>query len=628
MIIHKWIIPGWLVLNLIFNNVLRAQEEGTTGSDSSATTVLPTVSQPVESDTLSPFWNVERSQFTEPLVEDAVDQMKLLPGVSALDFGTLGAFSPLIIRGSSPPQSLILLDEVVLEDPILGSLNSSLIPIHLVEQVNFTPVGSVLPFGVYAPFGTVRFSTYTFAGERPYSRVNFSTGDWGYSDIGIIFGLPISPTSSFELAGNREEYGGFKGFNNGHEGSRIIGKLFYHPRPNLSVKYSALINKHTTEIPAPLLPDFFPFALGKRKERRFDQVIRFQWGNIRQNHQQLTGYFYFSRLVQESFTDSLLFRNKNLLFELALQHQIFWRLGQFAYGGQVKFYDFTSALLKDHADRLGQIFMRQTLQPMQSLIINTQLRFEKHDAFSGALLPSAQVLLQPGPKLNFWLGFQQGRRYPTFSERYWKSETFLGQPSLHNEKTTGLELGSRWQVTPEFLLRGSFYLLKTTNWISRKILPNAEVITLKNAGTRTIHGVDFSMDWRPVKHGKLGFVTSYMQVKESEIEKQLEVPEFQIYSYFQIGHSFFENYVFVTLRLDGRFFGKRHGLKFSDPTTFPVITNLSETAVVDGKISLHFTDATIFFGIDNLFDNIYQLVPGFFVQPRAFRFGIEWEFLD
>jgi len=90
----------------------------------------------------------------------------------------------------------------------------------------------------------------------------------------------------------------------------------------------------------------------------------------------------------------------------------------------------------------------------------------------------------------------------------------------------------------------------------------------------------------------------------------------------------FEKYVYVNLRLIGRVFGESSGLTYENSPSLPSVVKLPETTVFDGQISFQFSDARLSISMENLFDKKYQLVPGFFMPPKTFRFGISWEFWD
>ncbi|MFQ5825093.1 MAG: TonB-dependent receptor domain-containing protein [bacterium] len=574
-------------------------------------------------------WNANAQETAVLIAEDISDFVQVLPNVFSLDLGSLGQFSPLTFRGSTPQESAVFVDGLVFEDPIQGFLNSNVIPINFIENMTFRGAGALLPFGELAPAGILHINTYQFQASKPYSKVTFRAGDWGYSDIGITFGLPLTQSSSFLIGGSRQELKGFI-FNSGHVGSKIHSQISFYPHENFALRYAAFINKDNVKVPFPLIPDFVPPVLNStRNENRFDQYLSIKTGNLAKNNNQIQGRLFFSRLLQESSGDTLLFKNRNLTLGVGIQYDRKAGNHWFSFGGEFKIYDLNSLHLGDHSNHFGRLFARDVYRFTKNWALGIQARLEKHDDYSIALNPSGQLYYELSPRSKIWIGLQSARRYPSFAERYWPTQSFRGNPNLTSEKGTASEIGFRMKAVNNVKFEAALFRHQMREWIGRTLLPDSVAFGPANLGHRTIHGVDIKFIWNYLPGGQFGFIGTFLQVEEDALEKQLEVPEFSIYSYLEMGHSFFEDYVYVTLRLVGRFIGKRYGLIYNmEGSILPEIISLGETALLDGKLTFQFTDASIFISMENLFDRRYQLVPGFFMPPKTFRFGIVWEFWD
>jgi outer membrane cobalamin receptor len=570
-------------------------------------------------------WSVNRVRAGRFLGEDIVDFVRLLPNVLPLDLGSLGQFSPVAFRGATPQEGTVLFDGLLFEDPILGFLNSNTIPINLVDEFSFGGAGALAPFGVQAPAGILQINTYQFQANQPYSKVNFRTGDWGYSDLGIVFALPLSKSSSFMIGGSRQELDGFV-LNSDHTGSRVQIRLSYHPHSQFSLNYSILLNRNNVEVPAPLLPDFSPgVSNARRKESRSDQVVSLKFGDLQKSSKQVLARVFFSRLLQQSFGDSLLFKNRNHTLGAGVQFDWLSGIHEISLGGEFKIYDLNSFQLKDNTDQFGHMFVRDKIRFAENWKLGIQGRLEKHDDYSVALNSSGNLNYALTPEANIWFGVQTSRRYPSFAERYWPTPFFQGDPNLSQEKGTAFEIGFSMNRENSFTLETALFRHEVEDWIGQTVLADSTAFGPRNLGFRTVHGLDLKFVWNYLPAGQFGFIGSFLQVEEDTPEKQLQVPEYSIYSYVQMGRSFFQDYVFVTLRLVGRLFGERSGLIYQDGSVFPETTTLGQTAVLDGKMTFEFAYASMFLAIENLLDKKYQRVPGFYMPPKTFRFGIEWE---
>lgn len=611
----------WIDIGLSQENIAITSNSDTTLTEKSDSLISGISTKEV-------FWKVNAHETAELIAQDIGDHVRLLPNVSSLDLGSLGHFSPLTFRGSKPQEGIVLINGIVFEDPINGSLNSNTIPINFVDEFSFRGAGAFAPFGLQAPSGILQINTYQFQEIKPYSKVTLRAGDWGYSDIGIVFGLPLSKSSSFMIGGNRQELNGFI-IDSDHEGSRIQIRLSYHPHEKFALKYSVLLNRDKVEVPAPLLPDLVPgVSNARREEKRSDHLLSIKLGDLQKNNKQVRGRVFFSRLLQQSFGDTIFFKNRNISLGAGVQYELLTGNHWLAFGGEFKNYDLNSPQLVDNSDQFGHIFVRDVFQFTKNWALGIQGRLEKHSDYSIALNSSGHLDYDLTSQSKIWIGVQSARRYPSFAERYWPTQFFRGDPSLAEEKGTAFEIGFKMNKENNLKLETALFRHRVEDWIGHIELIDSIAFGPSNLGSRTIKGLDIKFIWNYLPGGQFGVIGSLLHVEE-EPEKQLQVPEFSIYAYLGMGHNFFDDFVYVTLRLSGRFIGKRYGLIYpSRDSTFPQITTLGGTAVLDGKLTLHFTDAAIFLSIENLLDKRYQLVPEFFMPPKTFRFGIEWEFWD
>ncbi|MFQ5752428.1 MAG: TonB-dependent receptor plug domain-containing protein [bacterium] len=597
-------------------------------SQSDSTSTVNSDSLKFKKEKLDMRWHANAQNTGSLIAEDIGDFTELLPNSFPLDLGSIGQFSPLTSRGTNEQEGKILLDGIVLQEPINGFVNTTNIPINLVKDMAFSSAGSFVPFGAQAIAGILQIDTYQFQGVHPYSKVFFRAGDWGYSDLGVIFGLPLTKNTSFMISGNRQEFSGFE-LNRKHTGSRIASKISYQPNSAFALNFTAFLNKDEVQVPAPLLPDLVPrTANARRKENRIDQTLSVKIGDLPRQNRQFLGHIYFAKIRQESFGDTLLFNNKNLSFATGLQYEMITGKQWFTAGGEIRLDDLKSAELSSHADQIGHIFVRDRFQVTNRLRLRLQALLEKHDGYSTAFNPSAQLHYALSKISNIWVGIQKTKRYPSFSERYWPTLFFRGNPNLNVEKGTTFELGYVLKNGETLKIKSAIFRTHVNDWIGAANRVDSLSYGPSNLGDRTISGLDLKFIWNYFSTGQFGFIGSFLNVQENSLAKQLQVPEYSIYSYLEMGRPFFQDYVFIKLRLIGRFFGERFGPFYAGPAALPEITKLGANIVLDGQSTFQFKDAKLTVSWENLLDKRYQLVPGFFMPPRTLRFSIEWEFWD
>ncbi|MFQ5707575.1 MAG: TonB-dependent receptor plug domain-containing protein [bacterium] len=573
-------------------------------------------------------WQVGAEATSGLVAEDVGDYVLLMPGVASLDLGSLGQFSPLVMRGMAPQQGKVVLDGVLLEEPIFGSLNANNLPINFVESMTFGSAGPLAPLGTLAPAGVFEVHTFHSLLDRPYSKVVFKTGDFGYSDIGIIFDLPLFKTLSLSVSGNRQGEDGFT-FNTDHVGSRIYTLLFYKPKKNLSLEYSAFLNEDKVEVRAPLLPDLTPQIFkGRRKETRSDQNVSLNLSGLLGKNDQLTTDIQFSRIEQKSFGDSLLFRIKSSILGFGTHYDLRFKHLAFSIGGGVRLYDLDSRKLGDKTETIQHLFLSTALRVAARWRLGLQGVLVKHEDYSAAVNPVARLQYRLSAASDLWVGVQRSRRYPSFAERFWPNSLFLGDADLSEERGTAVEIGFKTKRKGRLELQTAFFRQQVDDWIGPKRFTTIKAFGPANLGRRTMDGLDFKLIWNYWTYGQFGLVASYLRVEENASQKALQVPEASIYTYLEIGHSFLEQFVFIKLRLSGKYFGQHDGLAYRNGSLFPEVVPVDAKTILDGKITFQFTDAQFFLSMENMFDTRYQLVPDFLMPPRVMKFGVEWEFLD
>ncbi|MFQ5602517.1 MAG: TonB-dependent receptor plug domain-containing protein [bacterium] len=618
----------WCLISfLILVNPLASQETRPTDSDSTSRVKLDTTRK-IAADFSEP-WQVHATETAELIAEDVGDYVQLFPNIQSLDLGSLGQFSPLSFRGASPQQAAILFDGFEWVEPIGGFLNPTNIPINLIDNLQFRGVGAFENTGVLGPAGVLQIQTYDFQSARPYSKVLFRAGDWGYSDLGVIFGLPVSNKSRFVISGNRQELDGFE-INRKHANSRILTRFSVQPRANLSLIYTGFINKDDVKVPAPLAPDLLPrLTAPKRKEKRFDQMLHIKWEDGNDNGKRFDGRIIFSKIRQRTFDDSLLFNIRDLTLSLNARYQLAVGAHTLIAGGEIRLDDFESLKISPQSDQKVKLFVQDAFQIASKAALELQAQVEKHSDHAAVLNWSARVNYGLAENGQLWLGWQQSRRYPSFVERFWPTLLFRGNPALAAEKVMNFELGYQMQNSKKMVLQASVFARRTRNWITAAALDSSiKLFNAVNLGVRTLAGIEAKFNWNFYRTGKFGAIASYLKVKETAREKRLRVPEINFYSYFEIGRNFFEEYVFIKLRLVNRIYGTRWGPFYSFGASFPTMAKRDLNVLFDGQLTFQFSDARLLISMENITDARYQLVPGFFMPPKTLRFGIEWEFWD
>ncbi|MFQ5675253.1 MAG: TonB-dependent receptor domain-containing protein [bacterium] len=576
---------------------------------------------------ITPDWAIVDTETRDLIAEDIDDFTQLLPALFPVDHGSLGQLSPLSFRGSSPQETDIWYGPVHLENPLSSLISTADVPINLVEEMHIIDAGAFSHPEVQGPGVGLWIDPYRFEGQRPYSRVDFRAGDWGYSDLGVLFGLPVSRSLKFMFSGSRQELNGFEP-ERGHAGSRILGNIVFEPHQDFELNYTVLFNRHEFEIPAPLLPAFVPWSPGlSRQDKRLDQVVSLKSGRLKTRKKRFQMDLFHSAITDKSLIDSLSIEPKVNVFGARIQQERIVGKNLLAMGAELKISDLRSVHLGNRTDYRFTAYARSEYAYSQNWRAGVRLSIEKQNRFSTALRSEGHVAYSPAPGRRIWLGLKRALRYPGFVERYWPQLTFQGNPQLDVEHSSSVELGLSAQEEG-FEIRSVLFASDVSDWIGNNFVAGSGQFVPENLGSRTVLGYDLKLVWKYTARGEFGFVHAYRTVPEGGSAKALDVPEFSLYSYLELGGHFFEDYVYINLRLIGRVFGERSGRVFANSASLPSFARLPEGGVLDGQISFQFSDARLSISMENLFDKRYELVPGFRMPPKTLRFGISWEFID
>lgn len=629
---------GMTIFLLIANCCIYAQEATSSlDSTNSATKVDSLLKQPklpelIEPSTLA----VDSAQLQEFIVEDILDQTRLLPSVTGLDYGSLGQVSPLLVRGSVPQAVNLSIDGFRLLNPLLGYVNSGLVPINLVRRIDLHAARNIVD---------VRLAEFTDL--RPYSRVQYRAGDWGYSDIGITFGLPVQKQTHFLFSGGRQEYDGyFYDTGNGvlnqprnlvH--SRFLARLNKQVSRTFAWRIIALLNKNKHAVPALLAPDYLlSSGTERRQTNRFDLKATAELGTPKDLGSRWQASMTMANIGQKSIASDILFDNRVRTLGLELSYSRRARSNELTLGASFLRNALKSEQLGNRADlisafQIDDIWQMNPKWQMASSLM-TEL-FNPDAGLAGEQTAESAVRIYPKVKINrvlseinrVWLEFWQYPRHPSFAERFWPTEAYHGNPALQSARISGAELGFGGEPGP-FSWVAIFFANYTDNWLSDGIDLAGTFWGPRNLGKRTVTGIDLKARWQYLSRCHLGFSGNYLFVAQNTPEKQLTVPAYDSYAYLDYGRPFFDNYVFISAYFATRFFGRRWGWLRQSVSALPSVVAREPGMTLNARVNLVFSDVVLTFSYENISNELYEMVPGFYMPPRTFRFSVDWQFWD
>lgn len=569
-------------------------------------------------------WHLSAQEAQGTIAEDVMDFLGLYPMVGGKDYGSLGQFGRLYTHASLPVTAVDL-NGLLISDPIYGALNPGLIPIN--DFRTMASEGAPIQFGHLTSDAGLVVKSYLHDDPRPFSKLTYRTGDWGYSDMGAILGIRVSRQGVLTVSGNHQELDGFA-LNQNHKGNRVFLNLRLQPRPRVQTEISSFFNKHKTQLPSPMVPAGLPWvARLTHKEVRSDHHLIVRVGRFPVRNAQLNVRLFASYLRHETSADSNRFNPINTTYGVEVEELIQKGSHTLAIGANVKTDRLRSPRLGDHDQALARFYLNHEAGLSGRLTLNGQVAAEQRSGQKMRLLPMAR-LIYVGEETAAWVLWQRKIRYPGFAERYWPTVHFSGFEDLRAETSDVTEFGLRTILPGRVQVTGSVFAVKTQDLIGNLARDEGSAFGPANLGNRAVAGSALTLTTE-VKGIRFGTAGTVVFSPESPDDFSSGIPQYQVHSFMESGRHLFERFVFARLRLIHRVFGPREDVFYTGAeNVLPVKAELQPDGVLDAKLTLEFTSATVFVAIENMLSREYQLQPGFFMPITTWRGGIEWEFWD
>jgi iron complex outermembrane receptor protein len=182
-------------------------------------------------------------------VESLADLLVQTPGVHVQQYGGLGAFSTVSLRGAPAGQVAVLLDGVPMASGAHAVVNLADLPVAAVERIEVYRGLSPFGLGVSAAGGTINLVT----SARPRGGARVARGSFGTWEAHGTGGATRGAWSGLLHAGHRRSHGDFPFLddnatpfnaaddsvttrvNNRFESANLTGSLAWRPRPGLAL---------------------------------------------------------------------------------------------------------------------------------------------------------------------------------------------------------------------------------------------------------------------------------------------------------------------------------------------------------------------------------------------------------
>lgn len=631
-------------------------------------------------DSTRPTYVINREEIEQRGARTVREALRFLPGI--LGDGTVGSqvnsLSGQFIRGSNTGQVLILLDGRPVNNLGGGGFDLSEFTTDTIERIEVLPGGGSTLYGSDAIGGIINIITRR-AGQKPFNaRVSSSLGSYGYNDQTLQIDGTVDPVRYF-LSYNRiqAEYNfPFSIPEAGFRGTQKNGDTLYN---NLNARLEFKLSDRATisfntlylpkeqgvpggvPVPFPIFGQGFFNSLTDSNRKYTDQTlsdVTLQAQLGAGNDSILTARFYLDFLNtrfdnRTAFADTLSvvrgvpvlrrtpqtqqrFQTQQKSVGVQLQHN--WRLAAnqtLIYGFDYRSTDVenltqnlvTNVVRINYNDRIGQgaVFAQYAIDILPQFTVTAGLRQDFSTLTNGsALSPAvgAKVLLGDTTlRANYIRNF----RTPTLANLFNANPTNIGNPDLKPERGNSFDVGIDQKIGNFALLRLTYFNNTISDLIAfQRIAPPVNGIsgTWQNLGKVRTQGLEAALNVQlmPNVFAFVGYTLNDPQILES-VNPNEEGRELRFAGADKLNLGiWYENSA-------GWYAGLLMNSLSSYPTNNLNTEFLSGYTTFDLRLRVPVTrQLTLNFGIENIFDQRYQVFAGFPDAGRIFQGGIRYEF--
>lgn len=604
-------------------------------------------------DSSRPIYVVPREQIEVQGATTVQEALRYLPGVlsEGTTGGQLGAQSAQFIRGGDSTQTLILLDGRPINDlGFVGGFDLAEFTTDFVERIEVFPGGSSALYGSSGVGGTINIVTQEPTDEPEFSaRAGF--GSFGYNqqvirargsagDIGWVFGYNRTYAENdfpFELETIDAD------------GTRDNADANYN---NLNLKLTADINDRNRLTFSGLylsrdigVPGGVPTGEGSLGQfnslsddaRQYSEDLLFdlRWDSqLSDDDRSLLTARIFSDFLSYTYRDPSFSRDEVDRNSLGFQVQHSLKLAEtqrLTYGldfrtissenNTYSFFDGSSAENYDDNIDQGALFALYNIDVTEALSLNFGLRQEFNSLENGSFTsPSAGILWKVSDSTTLRANYARSFNAPLISAlEGFAAFSIAGNPDLNPERGNSFDIGLDQKIGDFGLLRLTFFLNHISDTIAFEF---GSPSTFVNIGETETIGLEAGLDLELAKHL---FAFTNVTLNNTEILSDSNSSNEGNDLSFRDANSL--NFGLAYARPDGLYAGvllHYIGEFFVDNAN---TETLGDYLTVDLKAQIPIGENIVLnASLNNLFDENFELYPGYPGLSRNARASIRWTF--
>jgi hypothetical protein len=535
------------------------------------------------------------------------------------DFDLIDPGRPAFISliNTYPHQTPLFFGGTLMNDQLQGAYNTQFIPLNFIQfaEVDYT-AGGLQNYGSWSG-SKISISPHSVHTQRPWTKILYKQGSYGYSDVDVHFDIPFSSTFALQLGGKNS---GFDGViqGSGYDGQNYRAEATWQYSPNLYIRGQVFLNRIKVG-----LTSFDPdqeIVAPATNEKRDDVFLDVTWlpdDSLEQRLHVLLYYSDYTRKFKDTFT-SYTFETWSQRFGFDANYNFLIGSNELLIGASAllpKIWGdpFVNELSLPSLNSYGRLNM--PFGDIFNLRAALQLAYNKD--YDLHLLPTvgADIFLAENHFFSFDL--TKGERIPNATERFFNFDSLYGSSNLKSETYSSIA--------------GRYYYRQDNDWyikidagyhhIGNEIVWKDSIFS--NQGSR-----DFLFG------GVEGFYRFWWL--DFTLAGQYTMTDINITPRSSIWGRAHFNWVLLNGALIFDAYGtltwydKHQEIKYQ-PRLDRFYKGLGES---DSFISLSWKlvatihSAHVFFEMDNALEETYEIISGYPDFYRRFRLGVNWILWD
>jgi hypothetical protein len=535
------------------------------------------------------------------------------------DFDLIEAGRPAYISfiNTLPHQTPIFFGGTLVNDYLHGVYNTQFIPLNYIQfaELDYT-IGSLQNYGYWAG-SKIHITPHSVQTPRPWTKILYKQGSYGYSDVDIHFEIPFSSTFAVQLGGKNS---GFEGaiLNSGFDGQNYRAEITWQYSPNFYIRSQMFLNR--IKVGLANFDVSQEFAAPSTDEKRDDYFIDLTWlpvDSLDQRLHVLFSYSNYTRKFRDMFS-TYTFETWSERFALDANYNLL-------FGGNELLLGAGALLPKIWGDPFQETVTSAVLNtygkitiPLLAIInLRAGIQLSYIEDYDLQFLPAIGTDITLSENSNLSFDLTNGQRVPNASERFFNFDTLYGTPNLKPERYT--------------TINGQYYYALPNSW---HLKLDAGYHRLENEIVWK-DSVFVNQDSRDfIYFGLEGFIRFWWL--DFTLAGHYTIADVNLTPAGSIWGRAHFNWVLLNGALIFDAFGtltwydKHQELKYQ-PRLDRYYTGRGETGsfvMLSWKLVATIQTAHVFFEMDNALQESYEIVSGYPDFYRRFRLGINWTLWD